>query len=38
MENLTVRGAGEKWSLTARMVNYYCSAGRIDGVVKKGNL
>ena len=38
MEYLTVKEAGEKWGLTARMVNYYCSAGRIDGAVKKGNL
>lgn len=38
MEYLTVKEAGERWNLTARMVNYYCSAGRIDGAVKKGNL
>lgn len=38
MEYLTVKEAGEKWGLTARMVNYYCSAGRIDRAVKKGNL
>jgi len=29
---------GGKWGITARMVNYYCSAGRIPGTVKKGNL
>jgi len=38
MEYLTVKEAGEKWGVTARMVNYYCSAGRIKGAVKKGNL
>lgn len=38
MEYLTVKEAGEKWGITARMVNYYCSAGRIKGAVKKGNL
>jgi Mrp family chromosome partitioning ATPase len=38
MEYLTAKEAGEKWSLTARMVNYYCSAGRIVGAAKKGNL
>jgi hypothetical protein len=38
MEYLTVREAGEKWGVTARMVNYYCSAGRIKGAIKKGNL
>jgi len=38
MEYLTVKEAGEKWGITARMVNYYCSSGRIKGAVKKGNL
>ena len=38
MEYLTVKEAGEKWGITARMVNYYCSAGRITGTIKKGNL
>lgn len=38
MEYLTVKEAGEKWGITARMVNYYCSDGRIPGAVKKGNL
>jgi len=38
MEYLTVKEAGAKWGLTGRMVNYYCSAGRIKGAVKKGNL
>jgi len=38
MEYLTVKEAGEKWGITARMVNYYCSAGRIEGAIKKGNL
>ena len=38
MEYLTVKEAGAKWGITSRMVNYYCSAGRIAGAVKKGNL
>ena len=38
MEYLTVKEAGEKWGITNRMVNYYCSAGRIAGAIKKGNL
>lgn len=38
MEYLTVKEAGEKWGVTVRMVNYYCSAGRIKGAIKKGNL
>lgn len=38
MEYLTAKEAGEKWGITRRMVNYYCSAGRILGAVKKGDL
>lgn len=38
MEYLTVKEVGKKWGVTARMVNYYCSAGRIKGATKKGNL
>lgn len=38
MDYLTVKEAGEKWGITARMVNYYCSARRIPGAIKKGNL
>jgi len=32
-----LKGA-EKWGITPRMVNYYCTAGRIPGAVKKGGL
>lgn len=38
MDYLTVKEAGAKWGITSRMVNYYCTAGRIAGAVKKGNL
>jgi LuxR family maltose regulon positive regulatory protein len=38
MEYLTVKEACEKWGITSRMVNYYCSEGRVEGAVKKGNL
>ena len=38
MEYLTVREAGTKWQITARMAAYYCETGRISGAVKKGNL
>ena len=37
MDYLTVKEAGEKWSITSRMVALYCVAGRIEGAVKKGN-
>ena len=38
MDYLTVKEAGEKWGITARMVTYYCVAGRIKNAEKKGNL
>jgi len=38
MEYLTVKEAGEKWGISARMVAYYCADGRIKGAEKKGNL
>jgi len=38
VEYLTGKEICEKWGITPRMVNYYCSAGRIPGAVKKGNL
>lgn len=38
MEYLTVKEMGEKWGITSRMVNFYCSNGRIPGAIKKGNL
>gem|GEM_PF-475923 len=33
-----MKEACEKWGITSRMVNYYCSEGRVEGAVKKGNL
>jgi len=38
MEYLTVKEAGAKWNISARMVTYYCVDGRIEGAEKKGNL
>jgi len=35
MEYLTVKEIGERWGVTARMINYYCSTGRISGAIKK---
>lgn len=34
MEFMTTKEAAGKWKLTERMVQYYCKASRIDGVVK----
>lgn len=33
-----MKEAGEKWGLGIRMVTLYCTEGRINGAVKKGNL
>lgn len=38
MEYMTVKEAGEKWGLGIRIVTLYCTKGRIEGAVKKGNL
>ncbi len=38
MKYLTLKEVSEKWGVTSRMINYYCSAGRITGAIKKGNL
>ncbi|MEM1483724.1 DNA-binding protein [Oscillospiraceae bacterium PP1C4] len=38
MECLTAQETVGKWSITAKMVNYYCSASRIDGAIKKRSL
>ena len=32
MDYMTLKEAGEKWGVTPRWINYYCSAGRIPGV------
>lgn len=38
MEYLTVKEMGEKWGITSRMINIYCTDGTIPGTIKKGNL
>lgn len=38
MNYMTVKETGEKWGVGIRIVTLYCSGGRIDGAVKKGNL
>jgi AraC-like DNA-binding protein len=38
MDYMTVKEAGEKWGLGARIVTLYCAEGRLDGAVKKGNV
>ena len=36
MEYMTLKEAGEKWGVSARQINYYCSEGRIPGAEKMG--
>jgi predicted site-specific integrase-resolvase len=38
MDYLTIKEASEKWGISGRMVTYYCVAGRISGVIRKGNM
>jgi len=38
MNYLTIKEAAEKWGVSGRMVTYYCVAGRIEGVIRKGNM
>lgn len=38
MDYMTLKEASEKWNISARMINYYCSAGRIPGAEKKGTV
>lgn len=38
MDYMTLKEAGEKWGVSPRMINYYCSAGRIAGAVKMGTV
>ena len=38
MDYLTIKEASEKWGISGRMITYYCVAGRIPGVIRKGNM
>lgn len=38
MNYMTLKEASEKWGVSPRMINYYCSAGRIKGAEKKGTV
>ena len=38
MEYIKVSEAAARWGLSARRVRALCAAGRISGVVRKGNL
>ena len=38
MDYMTLREAGEKWGISPRQINYYCSEGRIPGAEKMGTV
>ena len=38
MDYMTLREAGEKWGISPRQINYYCSEGRIPGAEKMGRV
>lgn len=38
MDYMTLKEAGEKWGISARMINCYCAKGRIPGAVKMASV
>lgn len=34
MNYMTLKEASEKWGISSRQINYYCTDGRISGAVK----
>ena len=38
MEYIKVSKAAEKWGISMRRVRVLCAEGKIDGVIRKGNL
>lgn len=38
MDYMTLKEASEQWSISARMINYYCAKGRIPGAVKMASV
>lgn len=34
MDYMTLKEASEKWGVSSRQLNYYCTDGRIPGAVK----
>lgn len=34
MDYMTLKQASEKWGVSARQINSYCSANRIEGAIK----
>ena len=38
MDYMTLKQASKKWGISPRMINYYCSEGRIAGAEKAGTV
>ena len=38
MDYMMLKEASEKWKISVRQVNYYCTDGRIPGAVKMGTV
>ena len=38
MDYMTLMEASEKWGISPRQINYYCSEGRIPGAEKMGRV
>ena len=38
MDYMTLKEASEKWGISTRMINYYCTEGRIPGAVKMATI
>lgn len=38
MDYMTLKEAGEKWGISPRQINSYCSEGHIPGAEKKGRV
>ena len=38
MDYMMLKEASEKWKVSVRQVNYYCTDGRIPGAVKMGTV
>lgn len=36
MDYMTLKEASEKWGISTRMINYYCTEGRIPRCCKNG--
>ena len=34
MDYMTLKDASEKWGVSVRQINYYCTDGRIPGAIK----